>query len=463
MKYSDPQWNEDGLLNISSSYYRRRKAALDDMLLLAEKLGSAESRDAEAVESLSVLIDDARRLSSSLLCAAKASQTLQAKNSRAPAERSEILSAIEKLESLAERCFSLAESLGSVGVNLQRWMDEQRRSRGTLGRRRSDEDRRIEEPLGALYTHLKSGMKLTIAGEGGMPPSVMSCSSAESVLKNSSDSSVRRQVYGAYNAWFADNAAPFAALINAQAGHRLNLVERGGLSVLDYSLQTEKLSRPAFEAMISAVRASAPAARKAVELSGAILAFCEGRRLGMPVSSLFAPLPGAASLEAAESFDGAASALIRALNIFYPDFERFLSEEIEGGWIETRNLSGGEGGTWCMSVPAANAVAVYADYQPTLNRAGELAHVLGEASLRHHLLTAPESGQVPTVLSCEIAGRFFSDAFLAKLLVETSDCRRQHAAVLWECMRHMAVNLLYLPFRFDLAEAIHEERRHGYL
>ena len=101
--------------------------------------------------------------------------------------------------------------------------------------RPTEADRRIEEPLGALYTHLKSSMKIMVQMPDGTHPTVMSCSSAESYLKNSTDTATRRQVFGAYNAWFAENAAPFAALLNAMTGHRLNLSDRAGMSMLDAS------------------------------------------------------------------------------------------------------------------------------------------------------------------------------------------------------------------------------------
>ena len=297
----------------------------------------------------------------------------------------------------------------------------------------------------------------------GTHPTVMSCSSAESYLKNSTDTATRRQVFGAYNAWFAENAAPFAALLNAMTGHRLNLSDRAGMSMLDASLKSERMSRPAFDAMMRAVRAAAPRARNAVQLSGMVLSCLEGRRSGLSVANLFAPLPEAAPLEAAASFDGAADALRRTFSRIDPDFQGFLKLLLSAGWIETSNISGGEGGTWCAQVPACSSVAVYADYQPTLNRACELAHILGEASLRDRLIAYPAIAQNPSLLSCEIAGRFFMDAFLAQLLEETEWERREHAAVLWQALRQIGVNLLHLPFRFELSHRLHEERRHGYL
>jgi len=252
-------------------------------------------------------------------------------------------------------------------------------------------------------------------------------------------------------------------LLNAMTGHRLNLSDRAGMSMLDASLKSERMSRPAFDAMMRAVRAAAPRARNAVQLSGMVLSCLEGRRSGLSVANLFAPLPEAAPLEAAASFDGAADALRRTFSRIDPDFQGFLKRLLSAGWIETSNISGGEGGTWCAQVPACSSVAVYADYQPTLNRACELAHILGEASLRDRLIAYPAIAQNPSLLSCEIAGRFFMDAFLAQLLEETEWERREHAAVLWQALRQIGVNLLHLPFRFELSHRLHEERRHGYL
>lgn len=465
LKNVEPHWQPDGLLNIASERYAKRKETLADVLLLAERLSADNPSDAAAVERLIELVEHGRRLAVSLLTACKATQTQQAKNSRVPAERTDLLHATERLEALAER----ARNWGRVfpkdleGRPAGEWLEFEEAAQSRVILRPTEADRRIEEPLGALYTHLKSSMKIMVQMPDGTHPTVMSCSSAESYLKNSTDTATRRQVFGAYNAWFAENAAPFAALLNAMTGHRLNLSDRAGMSMLDASLKSERMSRPAFDAMMRAVRAAAPRARNAVQLSGMVLSCLEGRRSGLSVANLFAPLPEAAPLEAAASFDGATDALRRTFSRIDPDFQGFLKRLLSAGWIETSNISGGEGGTWCAQVPACSAVAVYADYQPTLNRACELAHILGEASLRDRLIAYPAIAQNPSLLSCEIAGRFFMDAFLAQLLEETEWERREHAAVLWQALRQIGVNLLHLPFRFELSHRLHEERRHGYL
>lgn len=414
LKNVEPHWQPDGLLNIASERYAKRKETLADVLLLAERLSADNPSDAAAVERLIELVEHGRRLAVSLLTACKATQTQQAKNSRVPAERTDLLHATERLEALAER----ARNWGRVfpkdleGRPAGEWLEFEEAAQSRVILRPTEAD---------------------------------------------------RQVFGAYNAWFAENAAPFAALLNAMTGHRLNLSDRAGMSMLDASLKSERMSRPAFDAMMRAVRAAAPRARNAVQLSGMVLSCLEGRRSGLSVANLFAPLPEAAPLEAAASFDGATDALRRTFSRIDPDFQGFLKRLLSAGWIETSNISGGEGGTWCAQVPACSAVAVYADYQPTLNRACELAHILGEASLRDRLIAYPAIAQNPSLLSCEIAGRFFMDAFLAQLLEETEWERREHAAVLWQALRQIGVNLLHLPFRFELSHRLHEERRHGYL
>lgn len=465
MKNTEPHWQPDGLLNIASAAYAKRKETLSDVVLLAEKLSADNPSDAADVERLIEFVEHGRRLVASLLCACSATMTLQAKNSRVPAERADILQYSERLEAMALSALHWGRAFpGDFDATPSgEWLAAEEAVQSRADSMRTESDRRIEEPLGALYKHLKSGMKLSVQMPGSSHPSVMSCSSAESFMKNSTDTAARRQLFGAYNAWFAENAAPFAALLNAMTGHRLNMTERTGTTILDYSLHAERMSRQSFEAMMRAVHEAAPKARKAVQLSGMVLACLEGRRSALSIANLFAPLPDAAPLEAAASFEGAADALRRTFARLDPNFNTFLDRMIEGGWIETSNLSGGEGGAWCMQVPACSSVAVYADHQPTFNRACELAHIMGEAALRDRLLALPASAQRTTILSCEIAARFMSGAFIAELLEETAGNRREHAAVLWQAMRQIGINLLHLPFRFELAQAVHEERRDGYL
>ena len=293
LKNVEPHWQPDGLLNIASERYAKRKETLADVLLLAERLSADNPSDAAAVERLIELVEHGRRLAVSLLTACKATQTQQAKNSRVPAERTDLLHATERLEALAER----ARNWGRVfpkdleGRPAGEWLEFEEAAQSRVILRPTEADRRIEEPLGALYTHLKSSMKIMVQMPDGTHPTVMSCSSAESYLKNSTDTATRRQVFGAYNAWFAENAAPFAALLNAMTGHRLNLSDRAGMSMLDASLKSERMSRPAFDAMMRAVRAAAPRARNAVQLSGMVLSCLEGRRSGLSVANLLKRLP----------------------------------------------------------------------------------------------------------------------------------------------------------------------------
>lgn len=82
LKNTEPHWQPDGLLNIASERYAKRKEALADVLLLAERLSADNPTDAAAVERLIELVEQGRRLAVSLLTACKATQTLQAKNSR---------------------------------------------------------------------------------------------------------------------------------------------------------------------------------------------------------------------------------------------------------------------------------------------------------------------------------------------------------------------------------------------
>lgn len=312
LKNVEPHWQPDGLLNIASERYAKRKETLADVLLLAERLSADNPSDAAAVERLIELVEHGRRLAVSLLTACKATQTQQAKNSRVPAERTDLLHATERLEALAER----ARNWGRVfpkdleGRPAGEWLEFEEAAQSRVILRPTEADRRIEEPLGALYTHLKSSMKIMVQMPDGTHPTVMSCSSAESYLKNSTDTATRRQVFGAYNAWFAENAAPFAALLNAMTGHRLNLSDRAGMSMLDASLKSERMSRPAFDAMMRAVRAAAPrAAGRAFRSRTSLPRFPKPRLLKRPPRSTAPPTrcvaPSAGSIPTFRAFSSA--------------------------------------------------------------------------------------------------------------------------------------------------------------
>lgn len=201
-----PQWHADGILTIRGDIYRGRKAALQDTVRLVEGLAGGSIRSAGELERLWELVAAGSDIAASLLSAAKAAQTLQAKNSLAPAERTDVLTLREALEEAA------AKALEKAPAALLAHPTQALRSLMTVAgcvRRRHEEigDRRIEEPLAVLYAHLKSGMKLTFETVSG--PSVLSASSAESLLKLTENHAFRRRLFGAYNAWFAENASAF--------------------------------------------------------------------------------------------------------------------------------------------------------------------------------------------------------------------------------------------------------------
>ena len=117
LKNVEPHWQPDGLLNIASERYAKRKETLADVLLLAERLSADNPSDAAAVERLIELVEHGRRLAVSLLTACKATQTQQAKNSRVPAERTDLLHATERLEALAERARNWGRVLSLIHIS----------------------------------------------------------------------------------------------------------------------------------------------------------------------------------------------------------------------------------------------------------------------------------------------------------------------------------------------------------
>ncbi len=460
MKNPFPAWDAKGVLNPASHAFDLVKSRLAAVLALMERV---EVEPAAAAGYLK-LAESARALARTLLTACDAQRSMNALASRTVAERQRLLSLLAAMD---ERTLAIvkagageAEPADRLLAAARRWEEAQsRRVRSRTA------DRRVAEPVRSLYSRVKAGMKLELPIAASGYRGKLTASAAEGLLKTTADPVVRRLTFGACNAWYAENAPIFAELLNAAAGSRVNILEREGKTFTEASAAGEGVSSAVFDALMSAVEAGAEAVRPAVTLRAEVFSpkTADGAPVRMPAAFLEAPPPLVKTPAPLSTFEGAVEAVKTSLQIIAPDAPNFIDREIAEGWVESRSLAGGEGGSWTDEVPSAGAVAVFADWQPSIGRAFELAHTFGEAYLRQQLLSEPALLRRPAPVLCETVGRLFSHALLAHLIETTKNDKSAYAAVLWQGLLRLAKNLLDLPFRCRLIEAIHENRRTQYL
>ena len=453
-----PSWPADGLLFSSSAANRSATAQLSAVLALLSRI----SPEADP-EGFLRLAETARALIRTLLTATAAQRTMNARASRAAAERQRLLSELEALDAQTQ---GAARALPPESAGL---LSRAARRSLVLSSRRlafTPDERRVIEPLRSLYSRLKSEMSIRLAPSGVAITESLSASAAESALKNADLPAARRQAFAAVNAWFAEKAPLFADLLNAIAAVRLAALSRSGMTLPEAAAADEGVSPKALEAFRRAINAGAAAVRPALSLQARAFlpeaSLATDSRPRLPAALLWAPPPFLTTPAGLSTFEGALRCLKAALSRIAPGASAFIDTEVAGGWVQARSLSGGEGGSWTDEVPGERAVAVYADWQPTLGRAFELAHTFGEAYLRHALQDDPSLVRRPPAILCETMGRLFSHALLAHLLSQCED-EAERKSLLWQALTRIAKNLLDLPFRARLTEMIHEERARGYL
>lgn len=461
MRNPFPAWDAKGVLNPASQPFELVKSRLASVLALMDRVDDASPR---AAADYLKLAESARALARTMLTACDAQRSMNALASRIVAERQRLLSLLEAMD---ERTAAMVKALGETASGEDRLIAAARRWQAVRSRqvRSQRADRRVAEPIRSLYSRVKAGMKLELPIAASGYRGKLSAAAAEGVLKTTEDPAVRRLTFGACNAWYAENASIFAELLNAAAGCRVNILEREGKTFTEASAAGEGVSVAVFDALMTTVESEADAVHPAVTLRAEVFAgkTADGETARMPAAFLAAPPPFVKTPAALATFEGAVKAVKTAVADIAPDAPDFIDREIAAGWVESRSLAGGEGGSWTDEVPSASAVAVFADWQPTIGRAFELAHTFGEAYLRQQLLSEPALLRRPAAVLCETVGRLFSHALLVHLVAATKGDKAAYAAVLWQGLLRLSKNLLDLPFRCRLIEAVQEARRTQYL
>ena len=446
-----PTWPADTILSPGSAPFKAMQARLTALVTLLDRTDAVK-----APGDFLKLAEAARTLIRTMLTACDAQRALNARGSRAGGVRQQLLGLAEELDRKTE-CLDIPVSDDPLVKAFFRWKAVQARRR-----QQTPAERRVAEPLRSLYSRLKAGMRINVPTTGGAFSGTLTAAAAESVLKNTDDPAVRRSAFGVFNAWYAENAPLFADLLNAVTAVRVNALETSGRTLTDAAAADEGVSAAVMTALLQVVDDEAPLVRPAVSMQAEVFVG-KGAEPKMPMAFLWAPPPFAKTPAPLTTFEGAVKAVKASLETIAPTAAAFIDREMREGWVEGRNLSGGEGGSWTDELPATGAVAVYADWQPTVGRAFELAHTFGEAFVRSELLKEPTLVRRPPAVICETVGRLFSHALLVYLIRETEAIKADYAAVLWQGLKRLTKNLLDLPFRCRLTQSVHEERARRYL
>ncbi|MCI5851866.1 MAG: hypothetical protein MR009_10000 [Sutterellaceae bacterium] len=463
-KTEAPSWEGQGLFNPSGRVFHAMVQRLDAVLSMAEALADGRAANEAAALELARQVDRAWGIEWTLRTALRAAESFSGASPAVLSSRNDLFLLSERVTAAASACLARLRALPPGARALEdpeakAWLGI---SPEVLDRNApaSRLERNVFQPASDLYFHLRSRMAISVdRGIPGASPARMSFTQAVNVFKHSASPTLRRKTFYAFNSWFADHASLFSDILNAVTGYRNEAAAVSGESIFNRAFREEAIRPETYLALVRALKAAAPAARRTVEVRSELLGLT-----ALHPSAVLCPLPhGSFGLEEHEypeayrSLGGLLGAIRRSLGRFAPDFPGFLDEELAGHWIETRRFSGKASGGWCDNLPEARAVAIFSEYRPGSPASFFFTHLVGVALLHHVLQRVPRPRkQIPYTL-LETAGMFACVALERELLRETRGTRSR-IPVLWQSLVTASNELLYIPFRHALATRIQAAR-----
>jgi pepF/M3 family oligoendopeptidase len=233
------------------------------------------------------------------------------------------------------------------------------------------------------------------------------------------DPEVRRNAYDVELAAWDTMAVPLAAALNGVKGQASTLNRRRGWADdLEPALFANAVSRPALEAMQSAVVASLPDWRRYLRAKASMLGHAGG---GLPWWDLFAPVgdPGASAV----GWDDAITLVRDSFATFGPSLRGLAERAFAERWVDAGPRDGKRGGAFCMSVQGDQS-RILMNFGGTLDGVSTLAHELGHAY--HNTQLADRTAiqrQTPMALA-ETASIFCETILMQSLLATADDARR---------------------------------------
>jgi pepF/M3 family oligoendopeptidase len=199
------------------------------------------------------------------------------------------------------------------------------------------------------------------------------------VIRNLSydpDPAVRRSAHETEIKGWESIRTTVAACLNGVKGTALTLNRRRGrASVLDTSLDQNRIDRPTLDALLGAIREAFPTFRRYLR--------AKARKLGQERLNwwdLFAPL-GAA--ESHFTWQRARDFIVEKFGVFDGELADFAARAFDERWIDGEPRDGKRGGAFCMEVIGVEESRILANFDGSFEQVSTLAHELGHGFHNH--------------------------------------------------------------------------------
>ncbi len=265
----------------------------------------------------------------------------------------EIIAASEPLQKVAFALQEMKESAKHIiPAEIEPWMLEMKLSGGSAFSQ-------LRDKLDSTHTVEYRGESLPLPAVRGMA--------------YDGDASVRRDAYEAEIASYRKIELPMSYCLNAiKMEARTMAKARGYASVLDMTLEQNRMDRETLEAMIGAIREYLPHFRRYLKAKAKYL----GHANGLPFYDLFAPVGKASK---AYTIEEAREVLIREMGKFTPEMAEFMDNAFEQRWIDVYPREGKGGGAFCAGAHEYDRSLILTNYQGSFSDISTLAHELGHA------------------------------------------------------------------------------------
>ena len=265
----------------------------------------------------------------------------------------DVIAASEKLQTVA---FALREMKKdadhTIPAEIEPWMLQMRLSGGSAFAQ-------LRDKLDSTHTVEYRGQTLPLPAVRGMA--------------YDGDASVRKDAYEAEIASYKKMELPMAYCLNSiKMEARTMAKAKGFSSVLDMTLDQNRMDRETLDAMIGAIKEYLPHFRRYLRAKAKYL----GHADGLPFYDLFAPVGKASK---AYTIEEAREVLLREMGKFTPAMAQFMDNAFEQRWIDVYPREGKGGGAFCAGAHEYDRSLILTNFQGSFSDISTLAHELGHA------------------------------------------------------------------------------------
>ena len=265
----------------------------------------------------------------------------------------EIIAASEKLQAVAFVLREMKQSaIHTIPAEIEPWMLQMKLSGGSAFSQ-------LRDKLDSTHTVEYRGQALPLPAVRGMA--------------YDGDASVRKDAYEAEIASYKKMELPMSYCLNSiKMEARTMAKAKGFSSVLDMTLDQNRMDRETLDAMIGAIKEYLPHFRRYLRAKAKYL----GHADGLPFYDLFAPVGKASK---AYTIEEAREVLLREMGKFTPAMAEFMDNAFEQRWIDVYPKEGKGGGAFCAGAHEYDRSLILTNYQGSFSDISTLAHELGHA------------------------------------------------------------------------------------